>query len=512
MKWKKIIVRFYTNSIMVRIDFYGGVDEIGGNKILLGSNSTSIFLDFGMSFNRANDYFSEFLQPRKGNGIMDFIELGLLPRIKGIYRDDYLRHSGLDSQEKPSVDGLLLSHAHMDHSAYIHHLRHDIPLYMTEESKLILKVLEDTSAVSFGETLELKKTFHFTPKKRVEGYKRLSGKDAQVERELNIVEPYKKFEIGNFSIKSAPVDHSLPGASAFILENNEETVVYTGDLRFHGRKPEITKKFVKEAKKANPKVMITEGTRIDNQVTETEEDIEIKAKNLISDFKGLVIVNFPVRDLDRLLTFYKVAKDNDRTLVVNLKQAYLLKLFSGREYPELADVGVYIPRRGWGLIGDDSFVCFDGEWLCGKQIDPSHRSSDYKNWEKEFIDGGNALNYKDIHEEPEKYIFRCDFFELKELIDIKPENSLYIKSVTEPFDAEMELDVERINNWLNHFNLLPVYKMHVSGHASGPELLDMIREVQPEILYPVHTVHKEHFKVLEEDGVKVVYPELSKKI
>ena len=494
---------------MVRIDFYGGVDEIGGNKILLGSNSTSIFLDFGMSFKKANDYFSEFLQPRKGNGIMDFVEMGLLPNIKGIYRDDYLRHSGLNTSEKRSVDGVLLSHAHMDHSAYIHHLRHDIPLFMTKDSQLILKVLEDTSTVSFGETIEYKKTFHLTAKKSLNGFKRLSGNNAKLERVLNIVEPYKNFEIGNFTIRSAPVDHSLPGASAFFMENNDETIVYTGDLRFHGRKPQITNKFVKEAKKSNPNIMISEGTRIDNTSTETEEDIEINAKNLIADFKGLVIVNFPVRDLDRLLTFYNVAKDTDRTLVVNLKQAYMLKLFSGRGYPELDDVEVYIPKRGWGLIGDNSFVCFDGQWLCSSDIDPSHKSYDYKKWEKEFIECGNAVNYIDISEEPEKYIFRCDFFELKELIDIKPVNAVYIKSVTEPFDEEMEFDEKRVNNWLSHFNLLPVHKMHVSGHASGPELLKMIREIQPEILYPVHTIFKELFKVLEEDGIKVIYPKLS---
>ncbi len=497
---------------MVKIDFYGGVDEIGGNKILLGSDTSSIFLDFGMSFKKANNYFSEFLQPRKGNGILDFIELGLLPRIKGIYRDDYLRHSGLDSPEKSFVDGVLLSHAHMDHSAYIHHLRQDIPLFMTEESQLILKVLEDTSSVSFGETLEFKKTFHFTAKKRVEGFKRLSGKDSRVERELNIVKPYENFQIGDFNIKSAPVDHSLPGASAFILENNNDTLIYTGDLRFHGRRPEVTRKFVKEAKKTNPTVLISEGTRIDNPSTETEEDIEVNAKNLIAGFDGLVIVNFPVRDLDRLLTFYKVAKENDRTLVVNLKQAYMLKLFSGRGYPELNDVGVYLPRRGWGLIADDSYVCFDGEWLCGSEIDPYHTSSDYKNWEKEFIEGENSVTYLDLREEPEKYIFRCDFFELKELIDVKPEKAVYIKSVTEPFDEEMEIDEKRVLNWLNHFNLLPMYKMHVSGHASGPELLEMIREIHPDILYPIHTEKKELFRELEEDGVKVVYPKLSKNV
>ena len=69
----------------------------------------------------------------------------------------------------------------------------------------------------------------------------------------------------------------------------------------------------------------------------------------------------------------------------------------------------------------------------------------------------------------------------------------------------------RINNWLKHFDLLPIHKMHVSGHASGPELLEMIREIEPEILYPVHTEHKELFKELEDSGVKVIYPKLSKK-
>ncbi len=87
---------------------------------------------------------------------------------------------------------------------------------------------------------------------------------------------------------------------------------------------------------------------------------------------------------------------------------------------------------------------------------------------------------------------------------------MYIKSVTEPFDEEMEFDEVRINNWLEHFNLLPVHKMHVSGHAFGPEL-EMIREIQPEVLYPVHTVNKELFKELENDGVKVIYPKISDK-
>ena len=53
---------------MTSLTFYGGVNEIGGNKILLEDQGTRVFLDFGMSFGQSGIYFSEFNQPRKCNG------------------------------------------------------------------------------------------------------------------------------------------------------------------------------------------------------------------------------------------------------------------------------------------------------------------------------------------------------------------------------------------------------------------------------------------------------------
>jgi ribonuclease J len=41
---------------MVEMTFYGGVDEIGGTKILLEDNDTKICLDFGMSFVQRGKY------------------------------------------------------------------------------------------------------------------------------------------------------------------------------------------------------------------------------------------------------------------------------------------------------------------------------------------------------------------------------------------------------------------------------------------------------------------------
>lgn len=496
---------------MTSIDFFGGVDEIGGNKIRVQGNESAFFFDFGMGFSHANDYLSEFLQPRKANGICDFVELGLLPYIKGIYREDYLRHVGLPYPDKPSVDGVLISHSHVDHVAYVHHLREDIPIHLTKESHLILRALEETGAASFSEYLHLKKSFYLEPKKRGDGYMR--SRANVVDRDINIAKPYKNFEIGDFSIKSAPVDHSLPGASAFICENQDETIVYTGDLRFHGRHPELTRKFVKEAKKAKPTIMISEGTRINNEENISEIDIEKRAVDTVERCKGLVVVNYPVRDLDRLLTFYKVAEDTERKLVISLKQAYILKLFnkSSNEYPDLSEVMIYKPRKGWGLLGEDSFACVEDEWLCASDIESAQCLRDYKKWERELLEMDNVLTYQDLQKDPEEYIFRCDFFELKELIDIKPADGIYIKSSTEPFDEQMEINERKVQKWLKLFNLPLKNKcFHASGHANGKEILDMIREINPDKLYPVHTTNKNKFLKLKDDGIDVVYPTLSK--
>lgn len=491
---------------MTDFSFYGGVGEIGGNKIMVNGNDGSFFFDFGLAFGKANDYLSEFLQPRKSNGIMDFVTLGLLPCIKGIYREDYLRHSGLTYDKKPAVSGVLLSHAHVDHAAYIHHLREDIPIYLSKQSYLILKALEDTGIASFSEYTALKKSFHLVPKKNGNGHTRSREK---VERDIRIVKPYKEFKMGEFTFTSIPVDHSLPGANGYLAENQDETIVYTGDLRFHGRHPELTRKFTEISRKSSPTIMLSEGTRINSDRNITETDIEKRAVEEVNKTKDLVIVNYPIRDLDRLVTFYNVARSTDRVLVVSLKQAYILNLFSRQGYPEVKDVMVYKPRRGWGLIDDDSFACVENEWLCTSDIEPSQIQRDYKTWEREFLDLDNTINFKALQEDPGKYLFRCDFFELKELIDIKPEGAVYIKSSTEPFDEQMEINERKVQNWLDLFNIRYVKEgFHASGHASGPELLMMVREIQPEKVYPIHTEFPEEFDVLKDDGIDVVYPQL----
>ena len=70
-------------DLMVNITFYGGVNEVGGNKVLIEDEDVKVLFDFGMSFAlRGKFYSAPFLSPKSG---LDLIELGILPDLSGLY-------------------------------------------------------------------------------------------------------------------------------------------------------------------------------------------------------------------------------------------------------------------------------------------------------------------------------------------------------------------------------------------------------------------------------------------
>ena len=126
---------------------YGGVNEIGGNCFLLESPESSILLDFGRSFKQESIYFAGYLQPRTSQGLTDFLEFNTIPRIQGLYDDFFNIDFGT---ERKDIDGVFLSHAHMDHYGNLNLLHKSIPVYMGETAKLIIQSVQDTTRPRFG--------------------------------------------------------------------------------------------------------------------------------------------------------------------------------------------------------------------------------------------------------------------------------------------------------------------------------------------------------------------------
>ncbi|MFX0071739.1 MAG: MBL fold metallo-hydrolase, partial [Candidatus Hermodarchaeota archaeon] len=123
----------------MEIEIYGGIKEIGGNKILTNINDKRFLFDFGLSFNDNNKYFSEFLSPRKLNGIVDYLYLGLIPSFNNFYRNDLLspfteilkkESYNITPSDNNMVDACFLTHAHLDHYKFIGFLKKTTPIYM----------------------------------------------------------------------------------------------------------------------------------------------------------------------------------------------------------------------------------------------------------------------------------------------------------------------------------------------------------------------------------------------
>jgi ribonuclease J len=480
---------------MTSLTFYGGVGEIGGTKILFEHKNTRIFLDFGMSFNQAGEYFSEFLQPRKCSALADFFEFGLLPDVKGIYREDYLSHMGRNQEER-RIDGVFLSHAHADHSQYIHFLRTDIPIYCTKETKIILQALEDTGSSPLSDFITSCEAFCFYTNKNG-GLSRVDRRRSEyvAERPFKIMAPGNRVKIGSIEIEMLPVDHSMPGACGFIVYTDIGNLVYTGDIRFHGYRQGLSKKFIEESRVSTPRWLLCEGTRIEKEEIDSEEEVKEELTNHISRAKSFVFIEHPIRDLFRVKSIFDAAKANKREFVVNLKLAYLIREMGDLSPLKLNDVKILVPKKRWGLISKEGF-------------ERSQVEKDYEKWERDFLGKVNSITYKELQNNPRKYVVSMSFWEINQLTDIRPSDAIWIKSTCEPFDPEMEMDEERKQHWLDHFNIRKI-SAHASGHASGGEIINLIKTISPEKVYPIHTEKPGLYKkLLKGTGIEVVEPKL----
>ena|GEM_PF-464961 len=275
----------------------------------------------------------------------------------------------------------------------------------------------------------------------------------------------------NFMANNFLVHNSVPGAYGFVIHTSEGAVVYTGDLRMHGLHSKMTDDFIDAAKESKPIAMVSEGTRVNQGRTdESEQKVYQKSKEEISKCEKLSIVDFNFKDVDRFTTFYKVAKDLDKKLVISFKHACFLEKYHKDKKLKAPD------------SRDENILILKPKRLTGTYIDEDYTDQ----YIKCRLNYQNIVTAEEIAKKPTSYVAVLNFYYFNMLIDLKPYGGVYIHSLSEPFNEEMEISYERMHNWLRFFDLRFV-QSHCSGHINGSDLKSLIQTIKPRLLYPIHT-------------------------
>jgi len=497
---------------VVRLTLYGGINEIGGNKILLEDGDRRLLLDFGFPYKRHKLFYEEYLKPRSGAGLLDPLVMGLLPPLEGLYRDD-IETAGLWQQFRSNrlhrrldeVDGVLLSHAHLDHSGYISFLRSDIPVYATSVTAFIAKAMQDSGKADFDQQV-----CYFSPTMREcpTGWKQIAFVTSNMPRQQRqfSIPDSELGSLSNLNLCCFPVDHSIPGACAWGIETTSGWVIYSGDLRLHGKRGELTKRFIEEAAGLRPRALILEGTNVFRGTNVAEDEVYDNGLEAITSATNLAIADFSPRDVDRLLTFLQIAKDTGRKLAILPKDAYLLKTMRLLD-PEIPDIA---EEDSLVIYQDTTAAKYPALWV--------------RNICEEY--DSKVVLAEDVCSAQDEFILCFSFLDLNELPSIQPKpGSLYVYSSSEPHDEEQEIDFRRLHKWLEHFELrgfgLPVESsgewqvpdgekgLHASGHACGSDLLELAHAIGPELLIPVHSEHPDFYvNHLRGSEISVILPRL----
>ena len=162
----------------MNIIIHRGTHEIGGSCVEIQSDKARILLDIGLPLTAtgSNDYGANELEKLTGEQL---VEKGWLPDIEGIYTWD---------KRQPVIDGVVLSHPHLDHYGFIKYLKDQIPIHIGAAAKDL--ILATSVFTSFPQSA-LKNTV--------------------------LMKHRREFSIGDFVITPYLMDHSAFDAYAFLV-------------------------------------------------------------------------------------------------------------------------------------------------------------------------------------------------------------------------------------------------------------------------------------------------------
>lgn len=266
-----------------------------------------ILLDLGMPLTTPDG--DDFPRGTPQRPTEELIAEGVLRDIPGVYPHD---HSA------PSIAAIILTHSHLDHYGLAHHAHPRIPVYGSDGTISILEV------------------------------GRVFFPDSDLPAQLRRFPANEPLRLGDITVTAIPVDHAAPDSRALLVEADGQSLLYTGDLRAHGRTGFRFENMLKDERLRGVDWLLIEGTTLGSSGgshgLRSESDVEERLIELAKkNPDGLVAVVASGQNVDRLVSCYRAARRVGRILVIDPYQAYVLM--------KLAPLSESIPQFTWDGVG-----------------------------------------------------------------------------------------------------------------------------------------------------------------
>ena len=288
-----------------------GQHEIGGMCIeVAADDGTRILLDLGMPLTAPDG--GNFPRDTPQRPTHELIDEGVLRDIPGVYADD---------PAAPQVAAIVLTHAHLDHYGLAHHAHPEIPVYGSDGTISILEV------------------------------GRVFFPGAKLPADLRRLPSDEALRLGGITVTAIPVDHAAPDSRALLVEADGKRLLYTGDLRAHGRTGFRFENLLADERIKGVDWLLVEGTTLGadegSHGMSSEADVEEELVELAASRPDdLVAVMASAQNVDRLVSCFRAARRSGRQLVIDPYQAYVQM--------RLAPLSKNIPQFTW----EDVRICF----------------------------------------------------------------------------------------------------------------------------------------------------------
>lgn len=443
------------------ISFWGGIGTIGGTKVVIQQAQDRVIIDFGLAYAPGEEYYDARLQPRPDRVLHEYLCLGYAPPIPGLYRRELLSGSRVPPgpDQGPAGTAVFISHLHLDHHALTGLIAPGIPVYMHGASRQMLDALQ-----AVGET---------TP---------------GAPRSYSAFAWEEPVQVGSLRVTAVPVDHDIPGAAAFFIETAAGTVVYSGDLRLHGARPELVRRFAARARALRPLALLIEGTRLGEEERgpfpppPAEPELADRAASLLRACGTLALINLYPRNIERIAALQGAAAAAGRTLALEAATAAIYTRCGG----SLAGAALY-------LTGAEQSALEQGRapaWLAGLVRQAAAA-------------GAPVAGPADVAGARDRWLVQLTYPKLGELVDLAPQpGSICLHSNGEPLGA-FDPAYPAYERWLRRFGVAHV-PLGSTGHASPRDLHEIAAEIAPQVLVPVHSLRPDRLAV---PGIPRLLPE-----